>query len=50
MGHYHGEYGFKTFSKEKPVFFQSRFSGASMVYPPFTPFSRRFVDILLRMA
>jgi coniferyl-aldehyde dehydrogenase len=50
IGHYHGEYGFKTFSKEKPVFFQSRFSGASMVYPPFTGFSRRFVNFLKRMA
>lgn len=50
MGHYHGEYGFKTFSKEKPVFFQSRFSGASMVYPPFTGFSRKFVNFLLRLA
>lgn len=50
MGHYHGEYGFKTFSKEKPVFFQSRFSGASMVYPPFTGFSRKFVNVLRRMA
>jgi coniferyl-aldehyde dehydrogenase len=50
MGHYHGEYGFKTFSKEKPVFVQSRFSGASMVYPPFTGFSRKFVNVLRRMA
>ena len=50
MGHYHGEYGFKTFSKEKPVFVQSRFSGASMVYPPFTGFSRRFVNVLRKMA
>ncbi|KQO56574.1 MULTISPECIES: coniferyl aldehyde dehydrogenase [unclassified Methylobacterium] len=46
MGHYHGEYGFKTFSKEKPVFFQSRFSGASVVYPPFTGFSRKVVNAL----
>lgn len=46
MGHYHGEYGFRTFSKEKPVFFQSRFSGASVVYPPFTGFSRKVVNAL----
>ncbi|WFU77077.1 aldehyde dehydrogenase family protein [Bradyrhizobium sp. CB2312] len=50
MGHYHGEYGFKTFSKEKPVFFQSRFSGASMIYPPFTDFTRRIVLFLKRIA
>ena len=50
MGHYHGEYGFRTFSKEKPVFVQSRFSGAMMVYPPFTGFSRKFVNVLRRIA
>ncbi|WP_347341893.1 aldehyde dehydrogenase family protein [Bradyrhizobium ottawaense] len=50
MGHYHGEYGFRTFSKEKPVFFQSRLSGASMIYPPFTGFSRKFVNVLRWMA
>ena len=27
MGAYHGEWGFRAFSKEKPVFVQSRFSG-----------------------
>ncbi len=50
MGHYHGAHGFRTFSKEKPVFFQSPFSAATMVYPPFTGFSRRVVDILRRIA
>lgn len=50
MGHYHGEYGFRTFSKEKPVFFQSRYSGASMVYPPFTDFTHWLIKALKRIA
>jgi coniferyl-aldehyde dehydrogenase len=35
MGAYHGEWGFRAFSKEKPVFVQSRFSGVPMLYPPY---------------
>jgi coniferyl-aldehyde dehydrogenase len=34
-GHYHGEFGFRQFSKEKPVFVQSRFSGAGIIRPPY---------------
>ncbi|OQA32777.1 MAG: Coniferyl aldehyde dehydrogenase [Betaproteobacteria bacterium ADurb.Bin341] len=34
-GHYHGEWGFNTFSKLKPVFIQSRWNGMSLVAPPF---------------
>jgi len=44
QGHYHGEFGFRQFSKEKPVFVQSRFSGGGMVYPPY----RASMDKLLR--
>ena len=29
MGAYHGEWGFRTFSKEKPVFLQSRLSAGA---------------------
>lgn len=35
MGSYHGEWGFRTFSKEKPVFIQSRFAGTKLFYPPY---------------
>jgi coniferyl-aldehyde dehydrogenase len=35
QGHYHGEFGFRQFSKEKPVFTQSRFSGAGIIRPPY---------------
>ena len=35
IGAYHGEWGFRTFSKQKPVFFQSRLNGLPMLYPPY---------------
>ncbi|MCV2360328.1 coniferyl aldehyde dehydrogenase [Paucibacter sp. TC2R-5] len=35
MGSYHGEWGFRTFSKEKPVFSQARFAGTKLFYPPY---------------
>lgn len=35
MGAYHGEWGFRTFSKEKPVFHQSSLSGSWLLYPPY---------------
>jgi coniferyl-aldehyde dehydrogenase len=35
MGAYHGEYGFRTFSKHKPVFHQSALSGTWLLYPPY---------------
>ena len=34
-GRYHGEYGFRTFSHDKPVFVQSRWSGTGMMSPPY---------------
>ncbi len=50
IGHYHGKYGFRALSKEKPVFMQSRFSTGSMLYPPYGPFARRFLSVLSRFA
>lgn len=35
MGHYHGRDGFTTFSKMKPVFYQSRFNSANWLSPPY---------------
>ena len=35
MGAYHGSWGFRAFSKEKPVFYQSRLSGVRLLYPPY---------------
>lgn len=35
MGAYHGEWGFRTFSKEKPVFYQAKFNGTGLLAPPY---------------
>ena len=35
MGHYHGEFGFNTFSKRKGVFHQTRINGVGLMNPPF---------------
>ncbi len=34
-GSYHGEYGFRTFSKEKPVYYQSRLGLLPQLLPPY---------------
>jgi coniferyl-aldehyde dehydrogenase len=50
QGHYHGEYGFRQFSKEKPVFLQSRFSGGGIVRPPYKPSIERVLTWLSRFS
>lgn len=35
IGAYHGREGFETFTKKKPVFYQSRFSGLSLIRAPY---------------
>ncbi|HEY2517224.1 MAG TPA: coniferyl aldehyde dehydrogenase [Polyangiaceae bacterium] len=45
MGHYHGQEGFETFSKKKPIFRQSRISGAALLRPPFG----KALDVLLNL-
>jgi len=48
QGHYHGEFGFRQFSKEKPVFIQSRFSGGGIIRPPYKPSIERVLRWLSR--
>ncbi len=43
MGSYHGEQGFLTFTKEKPVLHQARVNGIAMFRPPY---GRRFEVML----
>lgn len=50
QGHYHGEYGFRQFSKEKPVFIQSRFAGVRWLYPPYGPFTEKMLKLLARVS
>ncbi|MGO9768627.1 MAG: coniferyl aldehyde dehydrogenase [Roseiarcus sp.] len=44
MGAYHGEWGFRTFSKLKPVFHQARWNAVGLLQPPYG----RTFDWLLR--
>jgi coniferyl-aldehyde dehydrogenase len=48
MGAYHGEDGFRTFSKMKPVFCQSRLSGTRLLNPPYGARFKRMLKLLLR--
>jgi coniferyl-aldehyde dehydrogenase len=48
MGHYHGREGFLTFSKQKPVFYQARWSGMSLFKPPYRGLADRIVRFLTR--
>ena len=49
-GSYHGEWGFRTFSKEKPVFIQPRLNGLFLMYPPFGKTFERMLALLKRIA
>jgi coniferyl-aldehyde dehydrogenase len=48
MGHYHGEEGFHTFSKLRPVFYQARFSMLKYLMPPYGRFADRVLAFLTR--
>ncbi|MET3495503.1 coniferyl aldehyde dehydrogenase [Variovorax boronicumulans] len=48
MGAYHGEYGFQTFSKMKPIFHQSAFSGVGLFKPPYGKTFERMMKLLVR--
>lgn len=47
-GAYHGEWGFRTFSKEKPVFHQSKLVGVHHFYPPYGVGFQRMMALLRR--
>lgn len=46
MGHYHGEAGFLTFSKQKGVFSQRRWSPLALLNPPYGKLADRMMKIL----
>jgi coniferyl-aldehyde dehydrogenase len=48
MGHYHGEEGFNTFSKLRPVFRQARWSTAALLVPPYGKLADRMLAFLTR--
>ncbi len=47
MGAYHGEGGFRTFSRMKPVFHQARMNMVGLLNPPYGKTFRRMLGILL---
>lgn len=48
MGHYHGQWGFDTFSKLKPVFRQARLNGMALFNPPYSGMARRLLGWMKR--
>ncbi|MBP7522837.1 MAG: coniferyl aldehyde dehydrogenase [Leptothrix sp. (in: Bacteria)] len=48
MGHYHGEEGFRTFSKMKGVFLQSPLNGMALFNPPYGRLMDRLLAFLTR--
>jgi coniferyl-aldehyde dehydrogenase len=47
-GVYHGEHGFATFSKAKPVYVQSRYAPTRLLYPPYGRMFERVLALLRR--
>lgn len=50
MGMYHGEWGFRTFSKLKPVFYRPRLSRLHDLYPPYGAKIARLEKLLRLMS
>ena len=48
MGHYHGQEGFNTFSKLRPIFYQARFSAMKFMAPPYRGFANRLLAFLTK--
>jgi coniferyl-aldehyde dehydrogenase len=49
MGHYHGQWGFDTFSKLTPVFRQSALNGMGLFMPPYRPRVRQLLKLMKRL-
>ncbi len=48
-GAYHGEWGFRLFSHQKPVFEQSAWAGSALVRPPYGPRTAAVLRMLRRL-
>ena len=48
MGAYHGKYGFDTFSKLKPIFYQSKLNGLNLLKPPYGKRFEAMIKLLLK--
>lgn len=49
QGAYHGEWGFRTFSHQKPVFHQSRWAGTAWLRPPYGQRFEQLMAVLKRI-
>jgi coniferyl-aldehyde dehydrogenase len=49
IGHYHGHEGFKTFSKMKPVFHQSRLNAMGFLRPPYTGKTDMVLKVIMNL-
>ncbi len=47
MGHYHGHEGFETFSKMRPVFYQTRLSSMRFLWPPYGKMAETVLKFLI---
>ena len=48
MGHYHGRWGFDSFSKLTPVFRQARVNGMKLFLPPYRPYVAKMLRLMKR--
>jgi coniferyl-aldehyde dehydrogenase len=48
-GAYHGEWGFRTFSHDKPILHQARHAGTAMFHPPYGKRFDRLLQVLRRL-
>ncbi|MCX8115207.1 MAG: coniferyl aldehyde dehydrogenase [Burkholderiaceae bacterium] len=48
MGHYHGRWGFETFSKLKPVVWQAKVNAMSLFLPPYRPLAHKTLKLMKR--
>ena len=49
MGHYHGYEGFTTFSKLRPVLYQSKVRAVNLFMPPYGALAKKILDIMVKM-
>lgn len=49
MGAYHGEWGFRSFSKETAVYHQSAYSAVKLLYPPYGATFDRLLAVMRRL-
>jgi coniferyl-aldehyde dehydrogenase len=49
MGHYHGYEGFVSFSKLRPVFYQSGFSSMKFLQPPYKGFADKVFNLMVKL-